>query len=177
MSIPTAVSLKSAADTRLLRLFVAVTLPLYLLDQLTKYLVRRHITEPVDVIPGWFELVNVKNTGAAWGMFRDGNLFFIVLSVLALAVIAVLSRQAAFEAPLPSAGFTLLAAGVLGNLTDRLFHQGVIDFLSFNLHVPMADPWPSFNVADSCIFVAVCCFLWSSWREMRAEPAPSSPQP
>lgn len=155
------------------RLLLFVSLPLYLLDQLTKYLVQAHITDPVRVIPGFFDLVFVTNTGAAWGMFRDSNLFFIGLSIVALAVIAILSRQDNSGQALPRLGFSLLGAGILGNLTDRLVYGHVIDFLSFDLHVPGASPWPSFNVADSCICLAVGCFLLSSWQEMRA-PARSS---
>jgi signal peptidase II len=56
----------------------------------------------------------------------------------------------------------LLLAGILGNLTDRLLHGHVIDFLLFNLHVRYADPWPAFNVADSCISIAVVLFIIQS---------------
>src|SRR5213076_1369208 len=49
----------------------------------------------------------------------------------------------------------LLLAGILGNLTDRLLYGHVVDFLLFNLHIRYADPWPAFNVADSCISIAV----------------------
>jgi signal peptidase II len=62
-------------------------------------------------------------------------------------------------------GWALLLAGILGNLTDRLWHGSVVDFLLFDLHVPYAHPWPAFNVADSCIFVAAALFIWQSFRE------------
>lgn len=153
------------------RLLMVVTLPLYLLDQLTKYLVQTYIypRQQIPVISGFFDLVYVTNTGAAWGMFHDSNMFFIALSIFALIVIAFLGRQNGFGQPLPQVGFSLLIAGILGNLTDRFVHHHVIDFLQFDLHVPGANPWPSFNVADSCICVTVGCFLLSSWQEMRAQ--------
>jgi signal peptidase II len=56
-------------------------------------------------------------------------------------------------------------AGILGNLTDRLVRGHVIDFLLFNLHIRFADPWPAFNVADSCICIAVACFMVYSFRD------------
>jgi len=62
----------------------------------------------------------------------------------------------------------LLLAGILGNLTDRLLYGHVIDFLLFNLHVRYADPWPAFNVADSCISIAVVLFIIHSFRGQRS---------
>jgi signal peptidase II len=60
-----------------------------------------------------------------------------------------------------------LSAGVLGNVTDRIRHHYVVDFLLFNLHVPFADPWPAFNVADSCICIAATLLILSAWLEER----------
>ena len=62
----------------------------------------------------------------------------------------------------------LLLAGILGNLTDRLLYGHVIDFLLFNLHVRYADPWPAFNVADSCISIAVVLFIIHSFRGQKS---------
>ena len=148
-------------------LLALIVLPLYVLDQVTKSLVIRFI-DPADVrpvIPGWFGLVHWSNTGAAWGAFSNANPFFIALSALALVVLAVLYRSGSFAAPWPRVGFCLLLPGILGNLTDRILHGHVVDFLLFDLHVPLAHPWPAFNVADSCICVAVGCFLVGSWRD------------
>jgi signal peptidase II len=151
------------------RLLLLVSLPLYLLDQVTKWLVTAKITPSVrvPVIPGWFDLENVTNTGAAWGMFQHGNRGFLWLSIGALLVLAVLYRQGAFEQPLARAGFFFLIPGILGNLTDRLARGHVVDFLRFDLHVPLANPWPSFNVADSCICLAVTGFILGSWQDLR----------
>ena len=147
----------------------AVVLPLYALDQFTKWLVLRHISPdaPMAVIPGWFDLVYWTNTGAAFSMLSHSNGFFLGLSAVALVVLAVLYRQGAFDGAWARAGFCLLVPGVLGNLTDRLTHGSVVDFLLFDLHVPGAHPWPAFNVADSCICVAVSCFLVGSWRDLQ----------
>ena len=150
-------------------LLALVVLPLYVLDQVTKFLVVRSI-DPADfrpVIPHWFALVHWTNTGAAWGMFSNANPFFMALSVLALAVLAMMYRAGSFAPAWPRAGFCLLLPGILGNLTDRIVHGHVVDFLLFDLHVRFAHPWPAFNVADSCICVAVGCFLVGSWQDAR----------
>src|SRR3989442_8800056 len=64
----------------------------------------------------------------------------------------------------------LLLAGVMGNLTDRLIHGHVTDFLLVNLHVRLADPWPAFNVADSCICIAVICRSEEHTSELQSRP-------
>ena len=152
-------------------LFAGVVLPLYALDQLTKWLVVRHIRPdtPVAVVPGFFDLVYWTNTGAAFSLGSHRNGVFLALSAVALVVLAVLYRRGAFDAPWAKAGFCLLVPGVLGNLTDRLTHGSVVDFLLFDLHVPFANPWPAFNVADACICVAVGCFLVGSWLDLPSE--------
>ncbi len=112
-------------------MLLAVSLPLYVLDQATKYWVWRNLDghSPVEVIPGWFELVHVTNTGAAWGMMHNNNGFLAFLALFAFGVLAVMYRQRAFERGWPRAGFFLLIPGIVGNLTDRLAHGHVIDFL------------------------------------------------
>ena len=146
---------------------IFVSLPLYALDQLTKHWVLQHIDPDYPhVFSNWFALVNVPNTGAAFGSFKNNNIFFIALSSLALvAVASLLLRKRSRKDFWRDVSLALLLAGVLGNLTDRLTHGHVVDFLLFDLHVPLAHPWPAFNVADSCICIAVGCFLIHSLRQ------------
>ena len=152
-------------------LLAAVTLPFYLLDQATKWAVMWYLQQGDDlpVIPGFFDLVHWRNTGAAFSMLSDSNVFFIALSCAALAVLAVLAWRGKFQDRMSRVGWALLLAGILGNLTDRIFQGSVVDFLLFDLHVRFANPWPAFNVADSCIFVAAGLFIWQSFREPKAE--------
>ncbi len=156
-----------------MKIFFYLTLPLYALDQLTKFLVLRFIDpyRPRVVIQDFFELVHVTNTGAAFGSFRNNNGFFIALSGVALVVVAFLLTRKETRDPWRRLALGLLLAGILGNLTDRLLHGHVIDFLLFNLHLPFANPWPAFNVADSCICIAVVCFLVYSFRDSRGSAA------
>jgi signal peptidase II len=145
-----------------------LSLPLYALDQLTKHWVLQHIDSdsPYIVVPNWFDLVYVTNNGAAFGSFRNNNAFFIALSSVALiAVSSLLLRKRSRKDAWRDVSLALLLAGVLGNLTDRLTHGHVVDFLLFDLHVPLAHPWPAFNVADSCICIAVVCFIIHSLRQ------------
>jgi signal peptidase II len=146
-----------------------ISLPLYALDQCTKYLVLRSISlyEARVVVPDFFSLVNVTNTGAAFGSFKGNNLFFIVISVVALVVVTVLLVRRRKPDTWRDLSLALLLAGILGNLTDRLLYGHVIDFLLFNLHIRYADPWPAFNVADSCISIAVVLFIIHSFHKQK----------
>ena len=115
-------------------------------------------------MPDFFNLVNVTNTGAAFGSFRGNNTFFVIISIIALVVVTVLLVRPRRSDPWRDISLALLLAGILGNLTDRLLYGHVIDFLLFNLHIRYADPWPAFNVADSCISIAVVLFIIHSFR-------------
>ena len=163
-----------------MKILLLLTLPLYLLDQVTKNLVLRFVdsSEPRVVIPDFFTLVHVTNTGAAFGSFRNNNGFFIALSCVALVVVVfLLLRKEQARDPWRRVALGLLLAGVLGNLTDRLLHGHVIDFALFDFgpRAPgILHPWPAFNVADSCIFIAVVCFMIYSFRDSRASAASPS---
>ncbi len=154
-----------------MRLLLLLTLPLYILDQITKFLVLANIPTHVtiEVIPGFFNLVQVHNTGAAFGMLKDNNWFFIGLASVALIAVAVMAKRGCFLDTPTRLGAALLCSGILGNLTDRLLHGYVVDFLDVIL--PWYGHWPAFNVADSCICVAAFLFLISGFTAPKAEKA------
>ena len=154
-----------------------ISLPLYALDQWSKQWVLRSLSPDgplYKVVPDFFSLVNVTNTGAAFGSFKNNNNFFVAISCIALLfVLWLLVRDRARDS-WRDVSLALLLAGILGNLTDRLLYGHVIDFLLVDLHVPYAHPWPAFNVADSCITVAVACFIIHSfWQEKKPATAES----
>jgi signal peptidase II len=119
-------------------------------------------------VPDFFTLVNVTNDGAAFGSFKGNNTFFVVISIAALIVVTVLLSRPRPPDAWRDVSLALLLGGILGNLTDRLLYGHVIDFLLFNLHIRYANPWPAFNVADSCISVAVVLFIIHSFRKPKS---------
>lgn len=167
-----------------------LTLPLYLLDQLTKWMVVRHFPhetyrgEEIIVIPEFFNIVRVHNTGMAFGAFNNSpyaNLAFGAVATSALVAITVLWRRQAFPTIPSKLAASLLISGILGNLTDRLMpgRGYVVDFLDFTL--PYYDKlfptsgghFPSFNVADSCISIAAVLLIITAFRgepEQEGEP-------
>jgi len=153
-----------------MRFILFLTLPLYALDQVTKQWVLRSISlyDARSVVPDFFNLVNVPNTGAAFGSFKGNNTFFVVISLIALVVVTILLVRHRVSDLWRDVSLALLLAGILGNLTDRLLYGHVVDFLLFNLHIRFADPWPAFNVADSCISIAVVLFIIHSFRTQKS---------
>jgi len=161
---------------------VAVVLSLYILDQVTKLWTAgldlkvagwprlpQHLElgDHIPVIPNVFHWVHFSNTGAAFGILHDSNRFFIGLSIAALCGLIWSLKRNLFPGRLNLVALLLLMSGILGNFTDRLVHGYVVDFLLFDFGFPPFNPWPAFNVADSCICVAVGLLLWASYRESR----------
>lgn len=152
-----------------MKFLASIALPLYALDQATKWWVVRHLElhEQRTVVADFFDLVYFSNTGAAFSSFTGRNTFFIILSTVALIALVYFYLRGAFKDRPSRWAVGLLTAGILGNLTDRLVHGHVVDFLLFNLHVRYADPWPAFNVADSCICVATGLFILAAFLDRK----------
>lgn len=133
---------------------------LALSDQLTKILTLRFIPyqESIPVIPGFFNLTHLHNTGAAFSMLHDNNLFFILLSSAVFIALIFLRRH--FTGLLMQWGWILLLSGIIGNVTDRIRLGHVVDFLDFQFG---GYHWPAFNVADSCICIAAGLFVISGF--------------
>jgi len=147
------------------RILIPLFIFCYLLDQVSKWAVVHWIeygTE-IEIIPDFFNLVHIGNTGAAFGSMSDSNTFFIFLTLGILGGIAFFFWRGAFRTPLTAVAVTLLAAGALGNLTDRIVHGHVVDFLDFIL--PFYGHWPAFNVADSCICIAAALLIFGAFFE------------
>jgi signal peptidase II len=132
----------------------AAGLALFVLDRATKLWAMRdlRVNGPIPVLP-FFELSYVENTGAAFGLGHGANgLFIAVSAVLIVALVRLMRRWPQDDFRL-QAGGTLVLAGALGNLYDRLFYRYVVDFLYVH-------HWPVFNAADSCITVGAFLLAW-----------------
>jgi signal peptidase II len=160
-----------AAYRRLLTLAAVV----FALDQATKLWIDARVPfDPlhshaagtdIEVIRGFFYIIHVGNTGAAWSMFSGQSLLLAILAAATLAGIWFWRHSLGLRAPAAQLAFGLLCGGIAGNLVDRLAHGHVIDFidLHFGSYV-----YPTFNVADSGICIGVILYLWLS---LRAKPS------
>ena len=142
---------------------IAVVLCVVLvLDQATKALLTAFVDplESFELIPGLFNIVNVANRGAAFGIFKgQGALVLILITVAALVLIAYLLYTSRDLLTLFS--LSLIAGGALGNLIDRIRLAQVVDFLDFHMGVYH---WPAFNVADIAITAGVIFYLVTVYR-------------
>ncbi|MFH1640777.1 MAG: signal peptidase II, partial [Candidatus Omnitrophota bacterium] len=123
------------------------------LDQLTKILANKNLllNKSVPLINNVFHLTLVYNRGAAFGLLKNQLHLFIFTSVIAVVLIYLNLKDA--ENKRHSIALSLILAGALGNLIDRLFFGYVIDFLDFRI-------WPVFNIADSAITIGMILLGW-----------------
>lgn len=123
--------------------------------------------ETIEVLP-FLRIVNVRNEGAAFGLFTHlGNRFFIIISLIAILLIAVYIKGIRRRLELYSLSFIL--GGAIGNLTDRLRIGKVIDFIDIFIG---SWHWPAFNVADSALTIGIILFILSSMRCEQESEAP-----
>lgn len=159
------------------KLIIFLTLPVFLLDLVTKEYIVRHFNDPGDhsleptvqpVIDGFFDIVRVHNTGVAFGMANGSdwaNVVFGGITIGALILIWWLCRNNAFPTKISRVAVALLLAGIFGNLLDRFTRGYVVDFLHFHYK---DFSWPSFNVADSCICIAAGLLFISAFQKAPA---------
>lgn len=116
--------------------------------------------EGIPVVPGYFDLVYVRNTGAAWGMLNGMSGWLAVLSVVMLAAIVIWRRSLISDTLAHRFAFGLITGGIVGNFIDRVRLQYVVDFLDFHWGV---HHFPAFNVADSAICVGVGLYILTAF--------------
>lgn len=144
---------------RMFVLFGAIVVIVVAFDQLTKYLVRHTLPlgGSVIAIPGAFDIHYILNNGAAFGIFQNATVYFLVIAVLMVAIIlfylVAQRRHTRFEV----VTLALIASGAIGNAIDRAFMDGkVTDFIATTFM-----DFPVFNVADSAITIGCILFLVS----------------
>lgn len=160
---------------RKFHLLIAVAV--VLLDRLTKLAVAKDLTlhDSIQVIPGFFRITHVENTGAAFGLFADSPsewkiAILVLFSVIALVIVSALLWRNSHVMTMTGIGLSLILGGALGNLWDRLMHGRVVDFLLFYIGQYQ---WPAFNAADSAIVIGAGLLVF----EILFAKSPASPNP
>ena len=150
-----------------------VALAVILLDQASKEWVRGafDLHESLPLVPGFFSLTYIRNTGAAWGMFSGQSLALSVLAVVMLAALVAFRRRILPPGRVHRVALGLLCGGIVGNLFDRLRLDYVTDYLDFFWR-----EWhfPAFNIADSAICIGVGIYILGTLLA-RPPPTPSAP--
>ena len=108
----------------------------------------------IEIIPNFFEITNVRNTGAAFSILEGNRMLFIVIGLLAIYLIYKFILKEGKLSNYDILSYSMLIGGIFGNLLDRIIYGYVIDYFSFiifNMNFPV------FNLAD--VFIVISVFL------------------
>lgn len=142
-------------------------------DQVTKALVVQHLENPNDVnervvvIGGFLELIHRTNDGAAFSILQGQNKLLAVISFFALGGLIWFREQFDNGTRTSKWAMGLLLGGIMGNLTDRVMRDSVVDFVRVYIERRGGgvSEWPAFNIADASICMGVACLFYIAWRE------------
>jgi signal peptidase II len=158
--------------------YLILSAVIILLDIWTKSLVlaRIQLHDAIPVIPNFFQLVHVRNTGAAFGLGANASskLVPILLNAGAIAVfcvVVVYALRTAVTDRLLQTGLHLILGGAIGNLLDRFRFGYVVDFVDVYIG---RYHWPAFNVADSAICIGIALLFFDMRKKPETEPAAES---
>lgn len=158
--------------------YLTLTAAIVVLDAWTKWLVAKRIDlhETIPLVPDLFQLVHVRNTGAAFGIGANAEsrlvpLFLNLGAIAVFFVVVVYAFRAAVTDRLLQTGLHLILGGAIGNLVDRFRFGYVVDFLDVYVTIGGREHhWPAFNVADS----AICIGIALLFLDMRKKPEESA---
>ncbi len=150
------------------RLLLLLAVAVLALDQASKLWIFNHLElgtygppGAITVVPGFFYLVHVGNTGAAWSLFSGRSAVLAVLAGATLVAIGIWRGPLGLRHRTVQVAFGLLCGGIAGNLLDRIVHGYVTDFLDFHFGTYV---YPTFNLADSGICVGTVLYVIHSLR-------------
>ncbi|EUJ37345.1 signal peptidase II [Brochothrix campestris] len=138
--------------------FIILALALLGIDQGTKALIvsRLNLGDQIEVIPNFLYITSIRNRGAAWGILEDHmSIFYVITTVVVLAIVFAFYKYKKEHFTL-HLSLSLILAGAVGNLVDRIRYQEVVDFIQTiwgNYYFPI------FNVADMCLSIGVVVLM------------------
>ena len=143
--------------------FIFLALGLIALDQASKWAVMTKMDrgESIPLIDNIFHLTYLWNPGAAFSIFPNRTIFFIIISSVVVVGIILFASRIPKGHLLLKTGLAFQLGGAVGNLLDRLRFGHVIDFFDFRV-------WPVFNIADMAIFTGVGILIFELIRSERA---------
>jgi len=154
--------------------YLALSALVIIADLVTKSLVSRYVEmhDAITIIPDFFQIVHVRNTGVAFGIGANASSRIVPLllnfgAIAVFCVVVIYAVRSAVTDRLLQVGLHLILGGAIGNLVDRFRFGYVVDFLRFYVTIGGREhEWPSFNVADS----AICIGIALLFLDMRRKP-------
>jgi len=158
-------------------LYAIVAVIVLILDQAAKYWISVNLavdaTSPF--IPGFIQLTNVHNQGAAFGMLSGGRWFFVLLTVLVTIGVIYMLNKDIIKGKLGRWMLILIVAGGIGNCIDRVINGYVVDMFQFQFKFPLIGDFAIFNVAD--IFITISGIIFCVYLIFHKEPKKEPPVP
>lgn len=132
---------------------------IFIIDQIIKIFLNHFMKlyDSVEIIPGFFQIFFVKNTGAAFSILQDNTFLIIIITFCFLVFLNQYIIKEKYSTKLSILSFGMIMGGIFGNLFDRLIYHAVIDYLSFSF---LGWDFPVFNFADISITVGVLFVLF-----------------
>lgn len=124
------------------------------------------VYDTIKVIPNFFSIMYVRNTGAAFSILEDSRLFFIIITFIALICIYLFLIKDKILSKFQIFCYSMLIGGIIGNFVDRVIYGYVVDYLSFNI---FGYNFPVFNLADMFIVVAIILLILNEVRKSLCE--------
>lgn len=140
------------------KLIYTISLITVLLDQVIKYIVMNNMAlhQEIKLIPNFFSLYYLKNTGAAFSILGNKTILLILVSIFCLIIIKNSIKKLKRTNTLNIISLGIMTGGIIGNLFDRVLYKSVIDYLSFNI---FNYSFPVFNLADIGITVGAILLI------------------
>lgn len=139
-----------------------------MVDLILKFIVSSKLVENdiIKVIPNFFSIYYLKNTGAAFSILQDSTAFLVILSALILLVLNNYIDKEKDLNKISEISLGMVIGGIFGNMIDRIINHSVTDFISFRM---FNYNFPVFNIADIGITVGVFLLLISILKDCRKE--------
>ena len=130
--------------------FMSIIVVTLILDQLVKWLVRSQMVlgESIPLLQNVFHLTYIENPGAAFGLFKDKTIFFVIFTLIIIGIMVYLYLHQTNRKTLFAYSLALVIGGAAGNLIDRVVKGTVTDMFDFRI-------WPVFNIADMAVVIGL----------------------
>lgn len=141
----------------------SVACVLLIIDQLVKLLIRSKMSlmDELVIIPHFFSLFYIENTGAAFSLFSGATIVLVVLGICVLAFLHLYVLSDEVMNKWKKIGLGMVIGGIVGNLVDRILYGAVIDYLSFDF---FGYSFPIFNIADIGITIGFLILVIDIFR-------------
>ena len=143
-----------------------ITSIVLIIDQIVKLIINNNMKlyQQIKIIPKFFTIYYVKNTGAAFSILEDSTILLTIISVIFIVLLDRMIKKEKHFSNFSAISLGMIMGGIFGNLIDRIIHHAVIDYLSFQI---FKYEFPIFNLADIGITVGVAMLIISMFLEKR----------